>query len=143
VFQTGEDLVFEIHFKTRGTVENAVFGVGLYLQDGTWCFGSNTQIERMRIREINGEGWLRLVFPEMPLIENSYLINVAVHGEDQTPFDFHSKMYRVAFRSDQGDSGIFRPGHHWEFSDNMKIETIGSNADDSGEESTGRGARDE
>lgn len=130
VFQTGEDVVFEIHFKARDTVEDAVFGIGIYLQDGTWCYGSNTHIERMRIREVTDEGWLRMIFPGMQLIENSYLINVAVHAEDQTPFDFHSKMYRIAFRSDHKDSGIFRPEHRWEFSDNMTVKKLNTIRDD-------------
>jgi len=53
----------------------------------------------------------------MNLMQNSYLIDVAVHAEDSTPYDFHSRMYRIAFRSRKSDSGIFRPDSSWSFSE--------------------------
>ncbi|MBN1297807.1 ABC transporter ATP-binding protein [bacterium] len=127
VFQTGEDVTFDVRFEAKEPVGKAVFGIGIYLQDGTWCYGSNTQIDRMEIDEFTGSGWFRLTFPAMPLIENSYLIDIAVHAEDQTPFDFHSRMYRIAFRSLHRDSGIVRLHHSWSFSDTIHVRRL--NAD--------------
>lgn len=119
LFQTGEKVVFEIHYKAKEKVENVVFGIGFFMQDGTWCYGSNTFIEKYKISVDPGEGCVRVVFPKLDLIHNTFLIDVAIHGEDASPYDFHSRMYQIAFRSIQGDSGIFRPEHYWDFTGNM------------------------
>ncbi|MCD4653333.1 ABC transporter ATP-binding protein [bacterium] len=121
LFRTGEKVVFEISYRAKKPVENVVFGIGLYLRDGTWCYGSNSFIEKTRIKKLSNQGWIKIVFPSMNLIQNSYLIDVAVHAEDSTPFDFHSRMYRIAFRSVKSDSGIFRPDSSWSFSKNTEI----------------------
>lgn len=119
LFQTGEKVVFEIQYRAKEKVENVVFGIGFFMQDGTWCYGSNTFIEKYKISVDPGEGCVRVVFPKLDLIHNTFLIDVAVHAEDASPFDYHSRMYQIAFRSLQTDSGIFRPEHFWEFSGNM------------------------
>jgi ABC-type polysaccharide/polyol phosphate transport system ATPase subunit len=121
LFYTGENVTFEIQYKSRKKVENVVFGIGFFLQDGTWCYGSNTHIERKSLTIDAGEGWVRIHFPEMNLLQNTYLLDVAVHAEDTSPYDFHSRMYRIAFRSKQAESGIFRIEHSWDFSDSIKI----------------------
>ncbi|MBN1878949.1 ABC transporter ATP-binding protein [bacterium] len=115
LFLTGEDVLFEIQYQAKETISAVVFGVGFYLQDGTWCYGSNTDIERYTINVEEGTGKIRIRFPQLNLIQNTYLIDVAVHGVDSSPYDFHSRMYRIAFRSNQGESGIFRPDHDWTF----------------------------
>ncbi len=121
VYKTGEPVNIRIEYHAHKIVENPVFGVGFFLQDGTWCFGSNTFIEKKRIKEIQGDGWVQIQFHSLPLIQNSYLIDVAVHGEDGAPFDFHSRQYRLAFRSDIQDAGIFRPSHEWQFCEDLGI----------------------
>lgn len=121
VYQTGEAVTFEIQYRATKPVKNPVFGIGFFLQDGTWCYGSNSVIEHMRIKKVEGTGWVKIHFSNLSLIQNSYILDVAVHSEDGTPFDFHSRMYRIAFRSQEQDSGIFRPEHSWSFSDTIEI----------------------
>ncbi len=120
LFYTDEDVIFEINFKAKQKVQNIVFGVGFFLQDGTWCYGSNTYIERKTLNMGAGEGWVRIHFPKMKFLQNTYLLDVAIHAEDTSPYDYHSRMYRIAFRSSLHDSGIFRPDHSWEFSDSIQ-----------------------
>jgi ABC-type polysaccharide/polyol phosphate transport system ATPase subunit len=116
LFHTGEDVLFEIHYHAKHLVNDIVFGIGFFLQDGTWCYGTNTYIEKHRLSVVPGNGCVKIRFPTLNLIQNTYLLDVALHAEDTSPFDYHSRMYRIAFRSTQGDSGIFRPEHAWEFS---------------------------
>jgi len=100
-----------------------VFGIGFFLQDGTWCFGSNTHLEGKKIRSLKGVGWVEIHFPRLQFIQNSYLIDVAIHAEDGTPYDYHSRQYRIAFRSDIDDAGIYRPRHQWKFCADLEIMT--------------------
>lgn len=115
LFRTGESLTFEIHYQARESLKDIVFGIGFYLQDGTWCYGSNTSIEGYTLDVEQGPGMIRIRFPGLQLIQNTYLIDIAVHGADSSPYDFQSRMYRIAFRSLHQESGIFRPDHAWEF----------------------------
>ncbi|MBN1551430.1 ABC transporter ATP-binding protein [bacterium] len=127
VFQTGEPVSIRIEYSAKQKIENPVFGIGFNLLDGTWCFGTNTHLENIRIRSVEGTGWVQIVFPSLPLLENTYLMSVAVHAADEKPYDYHNKMYTVAFRSTIRDGGIFRPDHEWLFSGNVSI----INADES------------
>jgi len=121
VFQTGEEVIIKIEYNAAKEVERPVFGVGFFLQDGTWCFGTNTMIERNKIKSVKGRGWVLVRFPSLNFIQNTYLVDVAVHAEDGTPFDFHSRQYRLAFRSEISDAGIFRPPHKWDFCSQLEI----------------------
>jgi len=121
VFKTGEAVIFRIEYFAHEEVEFPVFGIGFFLQDGTWCFGSNTSLEHKRIKSIQGKGWVQLQFPSLKFIQNSYLIDVAVHAEDGTPYDYHSRQYRIAFRSEIKDAGIYRPDHTWHFCPHIEI----------------------
>jgi ABC-type polysaccharide/polyol phosphate transport system ATPase subunit len=121
VFQSGEQVDVIITYQTHKEVERPVFGIGFYLPDGTWCYGTNTKIENIQLEMISGEGWIRLRFPSMRFVENTYFISVAVHSEDETPYDYHNKLYKVAIRSRIKEDGIYRLPHEWIFPSGVRM----------------------
>ncbi len=121
VFKTGESVTIHLEYYAKEKVDHPVFGVGFFLQDGTWCYGSNTMLERKRIQSIQGTGWVDIRFDRLNFIQNSYLIDVAVHAEDGTPYDYHSRLYRLGFRSDIQCAGIFQLDHQWNFDSTLDI----------------------
>ena len=121
VYRSGESLTVRIEYSARKKIKHPVFGVAFYLQDGTWCFGSNTKLERKRIESIEGTGWIEIRFKDMNFVENTYLMSTAVHSEDETPYDYHNKLYKIAFRSEIKDIGIFRLPHEWIFNPKLTI----------------------
>lgn len=121
VFKTGEDVTFRFEYSAKKLIEKPVFGIGFFLEDGTWCFGTNTHLEKIEITDIEGNGWVCIHFNSMNFIQNSYLVDVAVHAVDGTPYDYHSRLYKIAFRSEVNDSGIFRLPHQWSFHPVLKI----------------------
>jgi ABC-type polysaccharide/polyol phosphate transport system ATPase subunit len=121
VFKTGESVTMRIEYLAKKKIEKPVFGIGFFLQDGTWCYGSNTHLEKWSVESIEGAGWVELRFPELSFLENTYLIDVAVHAIDGTPYDYHSRLYTIAFRSEIKDSGIMRSVHNWTFSPELKV----------------------
>ncbi len=121
VFKTGEDVVFRFEYSAHKRIEKPVFGIGFFLEDGTWCYGTNTHLENFQIEEIEGEGWVAIRFNSMNFIQNSYLVDVAVHAVDGTPYDYHSRLYKIAFRSEIRDSGIVRLPHQWSFSPELDV----------------------
>jgi len=127
VFQSGEELIVQLKYLAPKVIARPVFGIGFYLSDGTWVFGTNTNLEKINIESIVGEGTINIVFPAVHLIENTYLVSIAVHAEDETPYDYHDKIYKVAFRSEIRDAGIIRLPHEWRFSPEIRM--INDNTD--------------
>jgi len=124
VFETGEPLLIEIEFRTKKPIKNPVFGIGLYLQDGTCCYGTNTNIEGIDIKEIKGNGSIKLQIDPLNLIEGRYFLDVAVHKEDGYPYDYHTRCYSFAVRSAVKDIGIYRPMHRWIFDSSISHKKI-------------------
>ncbi|MBN1355870.1 ABC transporter ATP-binding protein [bacterium] len=117
VFQSGERVDVQIDYYAGREVAKPVFGIGFYLPDGTWCYGTNTRIEGIEIDSVQGSGRIRISFQELRFVENTYLVSVAVHAEDETPYDYHNKLYQLAVRSRIKEAGIYRVSHEWDFSD--------------------------
>ncbi len=127
IFQTGEAVSIKIDFIAHELIKQPVFGIGFHLSDGTWCYGTNTHLEKVFIRDVQGSGSVTVRFPHLNFIENTYLLSVAIHAPDEKPYDYHNKSYKIAFRSLIKDAGIFRLDHEWNFSDGIRVADEDSN----------------
>jgi len=123
VFQSGDQVEIYMEYYSKKKISDPVFGVGFYLPDGTWCYGTNTQIERINIKSVEGSGWIKISFPSLDFVENTYLVSIAVHSLDETPYDYHNKLYQLAFRSNIKDVGIMRLAHEWQFCPEIRLIT--------------------
>jgi ABC-type polysaccharide/polyol phosphate transport system ATPase subunit len=121
VYAPGEALTIELAIRARETVDDFVFGVGLFTADGTSVYGTNTQIEEYRSKRAEGEGQVRLLLENLRLVEGTYLLDVAVHKRDGTPFDYHRGLYSFRVKSRIKDVGAYRPEHRWSFSGGLQL----------------------
>jgi ABC-2 type transport system ATP-binding protein/lipopolysaccharide transport system ATP-binding protein len=48
-------------------------------------------------------------------VEGTYLLDVAAHRKDGTPYDYHRGRHSFRVKSRVKDVGSYRPAHHWEF----------------------------
>ena len=121
VFQSGDPM--EVRLKTRAheRLKDFVFGVGMFNADGICCYGTNTNIEQLDPSEISGDGEIRFRIDSLDLVEGTYKIDVAAHRLDGYPYDYHRLLYTFRVKSRTKDVGIYRPRHHWTFSDNVKF----------------------
>ncbi len=115
LFKTGDPLTIEIVYKAYYPVAEPVFGVGIFRDDDTYCYGTNTHLENITIPQINGEGKVKFHIDHLDLTEGKYLLDVAVHAEDGTPYDYQTRTYSFEVVSMVKDVGIYRPEHRWEF----------------------------
>ena len=51
----------------------------------------------------------------LELVEGTYLVDVAAHRRDGTPYDYHRGLYSFRVKSRIKDVGVHRPGHEWTF----------------------------
>lgn len=122
VFVTGDTLRLEVTGEAKTQVEDFVFGVGIFTADGTAVYGTNTHIEEYRSKAAQGPFRVTFEIRNLRLVEGSYLLDVAAHRKDGTPYDYHRGLYSFRVRSRVKDVGVYRPEHSWTFSENLQIE---------------------
>ena len=115
LFKTGDKMTIEIDYKAYRPVYEPVFGIGIFRDDETFCYGTNTNIEKIHIPRIEGDGKVKFCVDHLDLTEGKYFLDVAVHLEDGTPFDYQTRAYSFEVMSLIKDIGIYRPAHRWEF----------------------------
>ena len=66
VFHVGSKITIRVTFKVKKKIEDAVFGVGIFRNDGVYCYGTNTRIDRLPKFDIEKDGVLEI---EMPVVD--------------------------------------------------------------------------
>ncbi len=126
VYTPGESLTLELQVQAAHEVTDFVFGVGLFSSDGVAVYGTNTHIEEWRPRRLAGRARVRLRFDDLRLVEGTYLLDVAAHRRDGTPYDYHRGLYTLRIKSRTKDVGVYRPVHQWSFDGGLELEAPGS-----------------
>lgn len=121
VFRPDEPLTIEFNVQAKSEEKDFVFGVGIFNSSGIQCYGSNTQMENYKSQKISGKGKVKIQISALDLIDGTYFLDLAVHKKDGYPFDYHHFQYTFRVASIHKDVGIARIGHHWQFSENIKL----------------------
>jgi ABC-type polysaccharide/polyol phosphate transport system ATPase subunit len=121
VYAPGEALSVVLSVQAAEPVEDFVFGFGLFAADGTHVYGTNTDLEDHVAERLVGVGEVRIVLQDLRLTEGTYLVDVAVHKRDGTPYDYHRGLYSFRVKSRLKDVGVYRPLHAWSFSGAVRI----------------------
>jgi hypothetical protein len=123
VFTPGEAVALAVSVHAPRPVDDFVFGVGLFAADGTSVYGTNTDIEGFSPRRLEGDAEVRLDFEGLSLVEGTYLVDVAVHRRDGTPYDYLRGLHSFRVKSRTRDVGLYRPAHRWSFGGGAEVET--------------------
>jgi ABC-type polysaccharide/polyol phosphate transport system ATPase subunit len=121
LFVPGESLTVVLGIQVKEPLEDFVFGVGLFTADGVSVYGTNTHIEDFKPRRAEQEGQVRFVIADLRLVEGTYLLDVAAHRRDGTPYDYHRGLYSFRVKSRVKDVGVYRPAHRWEFAGGLEL----------------------
>lgn len=122
VYVPGETLTLALSLKADEPTDDFVFGIGLFTTDGVNAYGTNTHLEDWKSREIHGTAQVRLDLEDLRLVEGTYLLDVAVHRRDGTPYDYHRGLHSFRMKSHTKDVGIYRPAHRWSFSGGVRVD---------------------
>jgi ABC-type polysaccharide/polyol phosphate transport system ATPase subunit len=121
VFVPGEEVTVCLTVRANEPVVDFVFGIGLFTADGTSVYGTNTHLEEWEPEGARGEGEVRLRLEDLRLVEGTYLLDVAAHKKDGTPYDYHRGLYSFRVKSRVKDVGVYRPRHQWSFGGGIAI----------------------
>ncbi|MFN3477238.1 MAG: ABC transporter ATP-binding protein, partial [Candidatus Methylomirabilales bacterium] len=69
LYQSGEEATVEIRYKVHRPVEDVVFGIAVLREDDLWCYGTNTDIEKVSIPPLGQEGVVEVILEDLGLIE--------------------------------------------------------------------------
>jgi lipopolysaccharide transport system ATP-binding protein len=94
VFEVGEFWSVYLHYRAQRRIDNPVFGLAVFRDDGLHMCGPNTQFAGMDIPFIGGEGIVLYRVARLPLMEGTYLVSVAAHNQaDTVMFDYQDRLY--------------------------------------------------
>ena len=122
VFAPGESVTLALEVHAAAPVEDFVFGLGLFSAEGTSVYGTNTDLEGYEPRSIKGSGRVLLTLENLSLVEGTYMVDVAAHRRDGTPYDYHRGLHTFRVKSRVKDVGVYRPAHHWSFEGGLDLQ---------------------
>jgi ABC-type polysaccharide/polyol phosphate transport system ATPase subunit len=100
-------------YTVHGVHEDLVFGVGITRVDGLSVFGTNTDIDRVKLPAVGSTGIVECEIPRIGLVEGSYTFDVAVHRTDGYPYDYHKNAVHFSIRSDKREVGVSSLSRAW------------------------------
>ena len=114
LFLTGETVRIQIDYEVYETVEDAVFGIGIFRIDGLQCYGTNTRIDRLERFDLRQGGTAIVELNELNFIAGKYLLDVAIESGEGIPVDYFREVWEFEMHSLIGDVGVARMKHEWE-----------------------------
>jgi ABC-type glutathione transport system ATPase component len=113
VYATGDPVTIRFRYRVHHAVESRVFGFAILRNDGVWVYGTNTHLAKITLPELREAGEVEVTIDSLDLIAGSYFVDVAVHAEDGTPYDYHSRRYPFSVRDDATEHGVTKIRHRW------------------------------
>ena len=108
-------MTFEIRARAARSLDDFVFGIGIFTPRGIECWGVNTHLGGYVPERLAGETTVRLTCPSLRLAPGEYLVDVAVHARDGYPYDYHRKYLSFTMTSREGGVGLYFPEFRWQF----------------------------
>lgn len=100
-FDTKEVILINIGYVANKRIENPVFGIAVYQDNGAFIIGPNTKMCNFKIDYIEGEG--EIEFEMSPfLLPGNYELTAAIHTEDERVMFDHQhriKEFRIVGQS--------------------------------------------
>jgi hypothetical protein len=112
-FRTGEPVTIEIEATPARPLSDFVFGVGLFTPEDVCVHGTNTEIDGFTPGGFDGPSKVRLTLESCDLGPGTYLVDVAVHARNGTPYDYWRGACRFRVDSPRTEAGIWAPERSW------------------------------
>ena len=114
-FNTGSAMTIEIGYHAHRRIEQPVFGFNIKTGNGFYVFGSNTQIAKVPIAVIEGDGRVRLRIEPLTLKQGRFFLSLAVHSWDHK-IQYHRQedLHPFLIKDAGADKGVFQLNCAWE-----------------------------
>jgi hypothetical protein len=119
----GGAVAFEVTVAATRPLDDFVFGIGIFTPRGVECWGINTDLDGFQPDSLNaGRTQVEVLCPCLRLAPGEYLVDIAIHGRDGTPYDYRRKLvsFTIIADHDAAGVGIYAPEHSWRFSSGIR-----------------------
>ncbi|HEX7615234.1 MAG TPA: ABC transporter ATP-binding protein [Thermoanaerobaculia bacterium] len=120
-FRSGESMTIEIAVAPRVPTADFVFGIAIFTPDEVCVHGTNTEIDGILPKSLDGPATVRVTLPRLDLGTGTYLLDVAVHSRRETPYDYWRGACRFQVDSPDQGTGLYRPDRRWTFSGGVSV----------------------
>ncbi len=94
IFETGEDIKINVEFDMNKKTDEAVFGFGIYTEEGVHLSGPNSKQNGLVMTDLKKNNMFSVTIKNNPFLKDKYYLTVALFDEScQIPFDFREKHY--------------------------------------------------
>ncbi len=113
-FETGKALVVDIRYRAKKRIEKPVFGYSIKTGNGFFIYGTNTQLMKVDIDAVEGEGSFQLRIEPLSLMAGKYFLSLSAHSWDhETQYHRLEDWYPFAVTSPSADLGVFQLPTKW------------------------------
>jgi hypothetical protein len=113
-FRTFDDIIVAVTVRTTEPVDDPVFGIALFRDDGTYVFGPNTRYDGVLEGRWHGVYTWFLRYPAIPLLQGTYRLSVAFFDRGHIrPLVWHNQLYELRITQDLEDHGLVHLPHRW------------------------------
>lgn len=114
VLESGRPFKIVFKYKVNKKLDNPVCGIGIFRNDGTNVYGTNTLLDRVKNIDINNSSVVIFSIASNTLLEGEYSLDVSMHADDGFPYDFYRYAKKFTVTSAIKDIGVCRLEHEWE-----------------------------
>jgi ABC-type polysaccharide/polyol phosphate transport system ATPase subunit len=121
-FRTEEEMVIKIGYFSHKEVNDPLFRVQFFRNDGLWVHGANTRRQNVSLGSVNGAGEIELVYDRLNLLQGDYYVTVGIWPDEyksmisDVAYDLHEMAYIFRVKSTRQDGGglVYNP-FRWKF----------------------------
>ena len=116
IHETNKPCKLVMEYKiNRNSQYGFVFGMGFSTRDGKLIYGTNTQLDGLKVKcEVGQTGIVTFDIPSLPLLKGEYSVNVSIVDENGTPLDFYREYAVLNVVSDIKSPGTTLIPHKWD-----------------------------
>ena len=112
IFRLGDELTAAIEFEKNSKNPELNFGVSIYREDGVYCYGINTFIDKFNTKGVSNRIWLS--FNNLHLLGGAYYLVAAIFGKSESEvIDYNPRAAVFKLIAGIKDQGIVKLEHKW------------------------------
>lgn len=103
----------EIDYRINQSGVEPLFGVGIDRADGINVFGTNTEIDGVKLPPLGESGTLSFSVDRIGILDGAYTLSVAAHRSDGYAYDYQQHAISFSVRSASKRVGLVSPHASW------------------------------
>lgn len=116
-FDTEQEMTIRIDYHAHKEVNNPLFRVQFFRNDGLWVHGANTQRQNVSLAMVKGLGGIELLYSRLNMLEGDYYVSIGIWPDEyksmisDVAYDLHEMSYIIHVKSRREDGGgiVFNP----------------------------------